>query len=143
MNEHDACIILNMLIGLGGLSAWKRRGAYLEALLKTYGGFSAILESDMASLSRVEGVSTELAGRIIRWRELVELDLELEIAKNEGVNILCRTDDEYPDSLRSLDNPPLCVYLLGSLPVDCPVRSVAIVGTRTPSDFGIRMARDF
>ena len=56
MNDHDACIILNMLTGLGGLSAWKRRGAYIKALLKSYGNYSAILESDMASLSRIESV---------------------------------------------------------------------------------------
>ena len=143
MNDHDACIILNMLNGLGGLSAWKRRGSHVNALIEACGSISAVLESDVDTLSRIDGVSAELAGRITHWRELIEFRRELDISKNEGVTILCRTDDEYPDSLRSLDNPPLCLYLLGSLPVEFAARSIAIVGTRAPSDFGIRMARDF
>ena len=143
MNDHDACIILNMLIGLGGLSAWKRRGPGINALIEACGSVSAVFDLHTATLSRIGGISAELADRIIHWRELVDLKNELEIAKNEGVTILCRTDEEYPDSLRSLDNPPLCIYLLGSLPVDLAARSIAVVGTRTPSDFGVRMARDF
>jgi len=143
MNDHDACIILNMLIGLGGLSAWKRRGSHFNALIEACGSISAVFESDVDTLSRIDGFSAELADRITQWNELVDFNRELEIAKNEGVTILCRTDEEYPDSLRSLDNPPLCIYLLGSLPVDLAARSIAVVGTRTPSDFGVRMARDF
>lgn len=143
MNEHDACIILNMLNGIGGLSAWKRRGSGTNALIKACGSVSAVFDLDSATLSRVNGIGTEQADRIIRWYELVDLKNELEIAKNEGVTILCRTDDEYPDSLRELDNPPLCIYLRGILPPGLAARSIAIVGTRTPSEFGIRKARDF
>ena len=143
MNDHDGCIILNMLNGIGGLSAWKRRGPGINALIEACGSVSAVFDSDAAALSRIGGISAEQADRIIHWREIVDLKNELEIAKNEGVTILCRTDDEYPDFLRSLDNPPLCIYLLGSLPVDLAARSIAIVGTRTPSEFGIRKARDF
>ena len=143
MNDHDGCIILNMLNGIGGLSAWKRRGPGNNALIEACGNVSAVFDSDVATLSRIGGISVEHADRIIRWRLLVDLKNELEIAKNEGVTILCRTDDEYPDSLRKLDNPPLCIYLRGILPLGLAARSIAIVGTRTPSEFGIRKARDF
>ena len=143
MNDHDGCIILNMLNGIGGLSAWKHRGPGNNALIEACGNVSAVFDSDVATLSRIGGISVEHADRIIRWRLLVDLKNELEIAKNEGVTILCRTDDEYPDSLRKLDNPPLCIYLRGILPLGLAARSIAIVGTRTPSEFGIRKARDF
>lgn len=143
MNDHDGCIILNLLNGLGGLSAWKRRGSHVDALIKACGSVSAVFDSDADTLSRIDGVGAELADRISRWRELVDLDRELESAEKEGVAILCRTDDDYPPSLRELTHPPLCIYLLGPLPADLAVRSVAVVGTRTPSDFGARMAREF
>lgn len=67
----------------------------------------------------------------------------METAGSEGVTILCRPDDEYPASLPELSHPPLCVYLLGALPADLDFRSVAIVGMRTPSDFGVHMVREF
>lgn len=143
MNEHDGCIILNMLNGIGGLSAWKRRGSGTNALIKACGSVSAIFDLDTAALSRVDGISTEQVDRIIRWYEFADLGRELETAKDEGVTILCLADDDYPDSLRELDNPPLCIYLRGILPSDLAAHSIAIVGTRTPTEFGIRMARDF
>ncbi len=133
MNDHDGCIILNMLNGIGGSRA--------NALIEFCGSVSAIFESDAASLARIRGISTELAGRILNWRDHVELDRELEIAKNGGVTILCRTDDEYPAALRELRDAPLCIYMRGSLPDDLAVRSISIVGTRNASNYGARMAR--
>lgn len=141
MNDHTACIILNMLNGFGGISAWKSRGSHVEALLKACGSISAVFELNTNRLSRIEGVSIDRVERISRWRELVNLDRELETAKNNGVTIICRTDHEYPDSLRKLRYPPLCIYVLGIMPADLDRESIAIVGTRSPTDFGIRMAR--
>ena len=143
MNDHDCCIILNLLNGLGGLSAWKHRGAPFNALIKACGGVSAIFESDIGTLARIGGIGEEPAGRILRWREFVDLDRELETAGNNGVTILCRTDDEYPAALRELANPPLCLYVLGTLPAELAEQPIAIVGTRTPTDFGVRTARGF
>ena len=133
MNDHDGCIILNMLNGIGGSRA--------NALIEFCGSVSAIFEADAATLSRVRGISAELANRILCWRESVDFDRELEIAKNGGVNILCRTDDEYPESLRELRDAPLCIYMRGALPDEMDVRSISIVGTRNASNYGARMAR--
>ena len=143
MNDHDTCIILNMLNGIGGLSAWKRRGPHIRALVESCGSVSSIFELDPAFISRVGGIGIEQAERIPRWRDFVDLDRELEDAQKAGATILCRTDDDYPESLRELANPPLCIYLLGALPPDLADRSIAIVGTRTPSDHGIGMAGRF
>ncbi len=144
MNDHDGCIVLNLLNALDGNSAWRENhGSHINALVEACGGVSAVFESDVSALTRVEGIDAELAGRILRWRDFVDLDRELETAKNNGVTILSRTDAEYPDSLRGLGNPPLCLYVLGSTPRGLPDKSIAIVGTRTPTDFGSRMARRF
>jgi len=133
VNDHDGCIVLNMLSGIGGSRA--------NALIEFCGSVSAIFESDAASLSRIRGISENLADRILSWRDHVELDRELEIARNGGVTILCRTDDEYPAALRELRDAPLCIYIRGALPPDLSVRSLSIVGTRNASNYGARMAR--
>ncbi len=144
MNDHEACIILNLLIGLGGLSAWKKnRGLYINKLIDAIGNASSVFELDAATLCRAEGIRAEHADLICRWREFVDLDRELKTAEDEGVTILCRSDTGYPSSLRKLANPPLCLYVRGRLPSGIAGRSVAIVGTRTPSDSGVRMARRF
>jgi len=133
VNDHDGCIVLNMLNGIGGSRA--------NALIEFCGSVSAIFESDAASLSRIRGISENLADRILSWHDHVELDRELEIARNGGVTILCRTDDEYPAALRELRDAPLCIYIRGVLPPDLSTRSLSIVGTRNASNYGARMAR--
>ena len=133
MNDHDGCIVLNMLSGIGGSRA--------NALIEFCGSVSAIFESDAASLSRIRGISENLADRILSWRDHVELDRELEIARNGGVTILCRTDDEYPAALRELRDAPLCIYIRGALPPDLSTRSLSMVGTRNASNYGARKAR--
>lgn len=144
MNDHDACIILNMLNGTGEKTAWKpNRGPDVNAMIETCGSVSAVLQADSTTLSRIGGIDAGLAERMIRRHEFTDLGRELDDAKNAGATILCYTDDEYPDSLRGLPNPPLCLYVLGALPADLAARSLAIVGTRTPTDSGVRMARGF
>ena len=54
MNDHDGCIILNMLNGIGGSRA--------NALIEFCGSVSAIFESDAASLARIRGISSISAG---------------------------------------------------------------------------------
>ena len=122
-----------MLNGIGGSRA--------NALIEYCGSVSAIFEADAATLSRVRGISSELAARIVRWREFTNLDRELEIAGNGGVKILCRTDGEYPEVLRELRDAPLCLYVRGELPADLAFRSISIVGTRNATNYGARMAR--
>ena len=143
MNDHDSCIILNLLNGIGGLSSWKSRGTGINALIAACGSVSAVFSPDAGSLAHFCGLTQEQAYRISRWREFVDLDHELTLAEKSGATILCRTDDGYPESLRGLRNPPLCLYLRGTLPDDLAFRSIAIVGTRTPSGRGLYLTRAF
>lgn len=55
------------------------------------------------------------------------------------VHLLFRDHQDYPDLLREIENPPYLLYYAGSLA--CLKKPcVAIVGTRTPSDYGRHMA---
>ena len=146
MNDHDACIILNLLIGIGGLSAWKKnRGMRINRLIDACGNASSVFETDADTLCRAGGIRPEQADLILRWREFVDLDGELKAAEDEGVTMLCRSDAGYPPSLRGLDNPPLCIYVRGSVSALSGIagRSLAVVGTRVPTDHGVCATRRF
>ncbi len=67
-----------------------------------------------------------------------------------GDLVVAWSDALYPDQLRDLGDPPLCLFVRGgadaatvrtrlSAIVDAPL--VAVVGTRTPSPYGEEMAR--
>lgn len=55
-----------------------------------------------------------------------------------GLSIVTIQDEQYPELLRQITDPPLSLYYKGWLPKDEP--TVAIVGTRKPTDYGKQSA---
>ncbi len=49
-------------------------------------------------------------------------------------------DDEYPESLREIADPPAILYVRGSLDWDQQKEVVAVVGTRKPTSYGLQIA---
>ncbi len=59
-----------------------------------------------------------------------------------GMRIICPEDSDYPDRLKNIYDPPLCLYIKGRLPDETkPV--IAVVGTRKCTEYGLRTARYF
>ncbi len=65
-----------------------------------------------------------------------------EKAVETGIGILCPEDNDYPDELRNLFTPPVCLYYLGKMPDKDRLR-VAVVGARNCTDYGVRMTEYF
>ena len=57
-----------------------------------------------------------------------------------GVGILTYSDESYPQSLRSLKDPPAVLYYVGKLPDFNKHLCIATVGTRKMSEYGMRSA---
>ena len=133
MTGQEACIILNMLSGIGP--------ARLEALLAFCGEPAEIFRVSAADLASVQGISEAMAERIVNWEKYVDLKHELDLAGRGGVHIITRSDEEYPRLLAQIHDPPICLYIRGRLPENLSTRSLAIVGTRNITSYGQRMAR--
>lgn len=67
-----------------------------------------------------------ITGEIQQWRD-------------EGMAVISVLDDEYPANLRSIHNRPPLLFVRGHLIPD-DERSIAVVGTRTPSPAGLASA---
>jgi DNA processing protein len=65
-----------------------------------------------------------------------------ETAVKRGIEILCPEDVGYPEELKQLYAPPVCLYYLGKMPERERIR-VAVVGARNCTDYGVRMAEYF
>jgi DNA processing protein len=67
------------------------------------------------------------------------VERELALAGRVGARLVTVLDEEYPATLRAIPNLPPFLFVRGAL-LEQDTRSVAVVGTRTPSDEGIRRA---
>lgn len=54
---------------------------------------------------------------------------------NKGVNIIVRGDEFYPEKLERIDTPPYYLFCKGDLNL-LKEKSIAIIGTRSPSNYG-------
>lgn len=62
------------------------------------------------------------------------------MVKNSKINIYSIDNENYPEKLKLIKNPPQKLYVLGKLP-DSNKKTVAIVGARSCSDYGMTMAK--
>lgn len=62
--------------------------------------------------------------------------------KKHGIELITINDKEYPEKLRNIDNPPVCLYVLGDKQI-LNKTSISIVGSRECSEYGKTMSKAF
>jgi DNA processing protein len=132
MTSREAYIALNMVDGVGPIR--------VRALLDRFSEPQAILSATKADLMQVEGVGDEVARSIISWREKVDLDGELARIEKAAVHVVTRDDPEYPRNLREVYDPPIILYVKGTLS-ERDALAIAVVGSRRTTLYGQDMAR--
>ncbi len=133
MTTHEAYFILNLLPDIGPLR--------VNQLLRQFENPVEILQSRSHTLTQVAGISSRLADVITGWRDYCDPEAEKDFARKAGVKVICREDPDYPEMLREIADPPLVLYLCGECEVlGCLSQALAMVGTRGPSNYGVKMA---
>jgi len=110
-----------------------------KRLIQRFESPDRVLSAAPGSLARVEGVSDRLARTIARFAPHDRVRRELGLALEKGCRIVPLTEDDYPELLREIPDPPPFLYVRGKLP--STRRSISIVGSRHATDYGIRMTR--
>jgi DNA processing protein len=114
--------------------------ATFRKLVNRFGSPEHALLASHSELKDVDGLSGKAAAGLASfpWRGFAEG--ELAKAAAAGVAIITMNDPAYPERLRNSPDPPLCLYVRGSLrPEDA--NAVAIVGTRKPTQYGMSVTR--
>ena len=132
MTNREAYIVLNMISGVGT--------ARFKTLVANFDEPCKIFEQSVAMISKIKGISTALAEKIVYWDKDIDLKAELDFAETSGTQIVTMADAEYPEILKGIYDPPLCLYVRGKLP-DFSHNSIAIVGSRRATIYGRKMAR--
>jgi DNA processing protein len=121
-------------IGLSSISGVGR--VTFRKLVRHFGSAASVLTASADELREIGGLSEKVAMEIrsFPWRERAEVELDKAVAA--AVSIITADEPEFPLSLKSTPDPPLFLYVRGSLlPKDG--NAVAMVGTRTPTHYGL------
>ena len=132
MTEQEAYICLNMMERIGPVG--------VRSLVVVLGSASAIFDASREALQQADGIGPEMAECIVNQRDSINLEDELARAEAAGVRLLTPLDEDYPEGLRQIHDPPLALYIRGRLrPTDR--HAVAVVGTRRATHYGMDTAR--
>jgi DNA processing protein len=132
METKEALIALNLIDHVGPVR--------LRQLLRYFADPPAILAASQAELMRVPGIGEETARSIATWRQTVDLDAELRRIAEYGCRVLEANDEAYPPQLKEIYDPPIVLYVKGTLE-NGERNSVAMVGSRTTTHYGLETAR--
>ena len=131
-NDAFYYLALKRVRGVGNVTARK--------LLKRFSSARHIFEAKAHELAEVEGMRPTAINAIHSFDKEREVNRELESARRIGCSIICWHSEQYPLYLKEIHDPPPYFYLLGELtPRD--KMAIAIVGTRTPTRYGLEMTR--
>ncbi len=114
--------------------------AKVRNLLAKFKHISNILEANISDLMETDGISKELASRI-RKSSLnkdstrKQLEKELKFLDKIGGRVITVWDNEFPQLLKKIYDPPIILYLMGNFD-EMDKYSVAVVGTRQPTTYG-------
>jgi DNA processing protein len=127
---HDT-IRLSMVEGVGP--------RLRKALLEEFGTAAAVLSAAPSELRTVPGVGPKITQRIAVAREEINVQAELELCQQKGIQLITEDSESYPRSLREIHDPPGVLYVRGELlPQDA--LAVAIVGSRHATQYGLAQA---
>jgi len=126
---------LKLLLSVDGIGPTKIRN-----LLAKFRSLDKVLSVNLNSLKEVSGISINLAKRIQQVnhsRKEFEENLLKELYALEKIKgkILTVWDENYPPILKKIYDPPLILYYKGNF-IKEDEFSIAIVGTRQPTNYG-------
>ena len=125
---------LSLITGLGVTNCLR--------LVEHFGSPDRVLNAPRAELAQIKGLRKTTLAAIVNSDTTQYAEETLLKVQKAGQTVLCLDDPEYPEQLRNIHDPPVLLYLKGSLEV---VKSagIGVVGARAASTYGLQMARRF
>jgi DNA processing protein len=123
-------VALNMVDGL--------KPVHKASLLRTFGSPEKVFQAGEMELTSVPEIKAEMAYRIAHF-DVKTAEQEYRQASNIGVSLITLEDGRYPALLKTIPDPPLVLYVKGSVLTDEP--AVALVGSRKATPYGLNVTQ--
>jgi DNA processing protein len=132
-DRRTSLMILAALPGMGPVNLRK-----LDDLME--GGVDRLLQMDAPEAGT--WCSAKVVEQLLRWRNYFSPEKVLAALDKLGADFVTCEEAEYPDRLQPFSDRPVGLYRCRA-GLKVPGRSIAVVGTRIPSSYGRKVAREF
>ena len=129
---------------LGWLAFARVKGlgcASFKRLAEHFGDPTKAFSASPGELAEVPGLDREAAQGLASFSDWAEVRNELKRALAAGARLVPFSASEYPARLRTIADPPPVLYVRGEMREE-DSKAVAIVGSRSASNYGIRITQE-
>lgn len=124
-------IALNMVRGVGPRTA--------NQLLSRFGSPAGVFAASRLALGK-EGLKPDTVEELKDSSILEKANAEIERLEKLNAEVITLEDDDYPDLLREIHDPPIALYVRGDLRKAMERPALAVVGSRRCSTYGVNVA---
>jgi NAD-dependent DNA ligase len=86
-----------------------------KALIDHFGSAQGILQAAASDLRAVPGIGVKVSRAIVTARNEIDVERELADCREQGVELVVESSDEYPEQLRTIHDPPGVLFVRGSI----------------------------
>lgn len=113
-----------------------------KKLVNHFGSPAATLKASRQELLKVQGHPNKKVCETIGSHDIRDkAKQELERTAKAGISLLCWNDDDFPDWLLTIPDPPILLYVKGNTNI-LSNPGISIVGSRAASSYGLKMAEN-
>jgi DNA processing protein len=131
VNELEALVVLNNMSLLGPVKA--------RRLVEYFGSAVVTLQAAPEELVSIPGIGSAIVQSLVTWRQQDSWKNDLKLIHEHQIRLLAYNDDCYPSELKKISNPPLLIYVKGTI-LDSDLKSIAVIGTRNCTVYGRELA---
>jgi DNA processing protein len=140
---HDLAKELPFWLGFDQMTGVGLGAKRTRMLFEHFLSAEAAWHATASELKTLPWIKSEQIEPFIQKRADIDFDNLLAVLEKESVTALPFYHPLYPCRLREIADPPLVLYMKGKLTAQELDHSVAIVGTRRPTAYGQRLAKEF
>lgn len=107
--------------------------AFILKLFEHFKDIKKAFQSTSDELSQIEGLSIKKAENFLKFRDKTNPDKIADFIAGKNIKYLTFEDENYPQMLKNIDNPPAVLYYKGDLKNVNLQRTLAVVGSRRAS----------
>lgn len=113
-----------------------------QKLIQEFGSRENLWNASKKQLLKIEGIGDKLSEIILNKELRNDVKRHIDYMQKHSIDIICIEDEEYPSLLKEIDNPPICIYIIGRKDILNEI-NIAIVGSRDATEYGKYVAKDF
>ena len=114
----------------------------IKLVYEFFGSLKKAWQASSSELRPIQFLTSEIIAAFVAKRETIDPDALLATVKDAGASIYPFYHEEYPPTLREINDPPLVLFVKGSYSFDDLHQTVGVVGTRQPTSYGRGLAKD-